>query len=95
MLSLDNPIDHGHGGFELFDVKKIIRSLDLTVMSGEKRPASASFGSTQLVKRQKSDSNLQDGTVARLNGSNGGALIHGVSLPLCIREESIRAKFTR
>ena len=50
-------------------------------MSGEKRPASASFGTTQLVKRQKSDSNLNDGALSRTNGSSSGALIHGVSLP--------------
>lgn len=48
-------------------------------MSGEKRPASASFGSAQLVKRQKSDANLNDGALARTNGSGGGALIQGVS----------------
>lgn len=49
-------------------------------MSGEKRPASASFGSTQLVKRQKSDANLNGGALARTNGGNSGALIQGVSL---------------
>lgn len=50
-------------------------------MSGEKRPASASFGTTQLVKRQKSEANINDGTVARVNGS-GGALVKGVSLAI-------------
>ena len=47
-------------------------------MSGEKRAASASFGSAQLVKRQKSDANLNGGALTKTNGS-GGALIHGVS----------------
>ncbi|KAF2483471.1 WD40-repeat-containing domain protein [Neohortaea acidophila] len=46
-------------------------------MSREKRPASASFGTSQLVKRQKSEANLNDGTVARVNGSAGGALVKG------------------
>lgn len=49
-------------------------------MSGEKRPASAAaFGTTQLVKRQKSDANLNGGAIARVNGAGGGALIQGVS----------------
>ena len=47
-------------------------------MSGEKRPASSSFGTTQLVKRQRSDVNM-DGTVTRVNGSGNGALVQGVS----------------
>ena len=48
-------------------------------MSGEKRAAAASFGTSQLVKRQKSDANVGDGTVARVNGSGSGALVKGVS----------------
>jgi Prp8 binding protein len=48
-------------------------------MSSSKRSASESFGSTQLVKRQKSDANLNGGAVAKVNGS--GALIPGVSTP--------------
>ena len=49
-------------------------------MSGEKRPAAESFGSTQLVKRQRSDANLNGSAVARTNGAGGGALVQGVSL---------------
>jgi len=47
-------------------------------MSGEKRPASSSFGTTQLVKRQRSGVDM-DGSLARVNGSSNGALIKGVS----------------
>ncbi|KAF1955377.1 WD40 repeat-like protein [Byssothecium circinans] len=49
-------------------------------MSGEKRPAADSFGSTQLVKRAKSDANLNGSsalTVANGTGQNG-ALIQAV-----------------
>lgn len=49
-------------------------------MSGEKRAASDSFGTTQLVKRQRSDANLNGSAVARVNGSASGALVQGVSL---------------
>ena len=49
-------------------------------MSGEKRPAAESFGSTQLVKRQRSDANLNGSAVARTNGAGSGALVQGVSL---------------
>ncbi|KAF2268305.1 WD repeat-containing protein [Lojkania enalia] len=48
-------------------------------MSGEKRPAAESFGSTQLVKRAKSDANLGSSAVAVANGSiQNGALIQAV-----------------
>ncbi|KAK5109317.1 hypothetical protein LTR62_007086 [Meristemomyces frigidus] len=43
-------------------------------MSGEKRAASSSFGTTQLVKRQRSDADLNGKAVARTNGA-GGALV--------------------
>ncbi|KAF2813016.1 WD repeat-containing protein 57 [Mytilinidion resinicola] len=48
-------------------------------MSAEKRPAAPSFGSSQLVKRQKSDANLGSSAVAVVNGSaQNGALIQAV-----------------
>lgn len=47
-------------------------------MSGEKR--AGDFGSTQLVKRQRSDADLNGGALTRTNGAGGGALVHGVSL---------------
>ncbi|KAF2735721.1 cell cycle control protein-like protein cwf17 [Polyplosphaeria fusca] len=47
--------------------------------SGEKRPASDSFGTTQLVKRAKSDANIGNSEVAVVNGSaQNGALIQAV-----------------
>ncbi|EGP88445.1 unnamed protein product [Zymoseptoria tritici ST99CH_1E4] len=46
-------------------------------MSGEKRAASSSFGgSTQMVKRQKSDADLNGGALTRTNGGSS-ALIQG------------------
>ncbi|KAF1825659.1 U5 snRNP-specific protein-like factor [Dissoconium aciculare CBS 342.82] len=42
-------------------------------MSGEKRPAPELFGSTQLVKRQKSSSNLKSDALVKASGN--GALI--------------------
>ena len=51
-------------------------------MSAEKRPASNVFGASQMVvKRQKSDANLGNGTaISKVNGSSGsGALVQGVS----------------
>ncbi|KAI9708329.1 MAG: hypothetical protein M1820_004033 [Bogoriella megaspora] len=50
-------------------------------MSGEKRPASASFGTHQVVKRQKSDASIGGGSnsIAVVNGSaQNGALIQSV-----------------
>ena len=51
-------------------------------MSAEKRPASNSFGSSQIVKRQKSDANLTGtNVVAVVNGNaQNGALIQAVSI---------------
>lgn len=46
-------------------------------MSGEKRAAGESFGSTQLVKRQRSEADTNGGALVK---ANGGALIQGVSL---------------
>jgi hypothetical protein len=52
-------------------------------MSSEKRAASNSFGSAQMVKRQKSDTNLNGSAVAVVNGSaRDGALIKAVCSPL-------------
>ncbi|KAJ4366360.1 hypothetical protein N0V83_007996 [Neocucurbitaria cava] len=50
-------------------------------MSGEKRPAADSFGSSQLVKRAKSDANLGGSSaVAVANGAaQNGALIQAIS----------------
>lgn len=42
-------------------------------MSAEKRAASSSFSSSQIVKRQKSDTDM------RTNGTSSNALIRGVS----------------
>jgi len=63
-------------------------------MSGEKRAASESFGTTQLVKRQRSDADLNGSALARTNGAGGGALIKGVSLPPCHQRASRIAKRT-
>lgn len=52
---------------ELSDTPALLFSIQFA-MSGEKRAASVSFGSTQLVKRQKSDANI-----------NGSALVKSVS----------------
>lgn len=46
-------------------------------MSGEKRLAPEFFGSSQLVKRQKSDVNINSDALVK---SSGGALIQGVGL---------------
>jgi ABC-type amino acid transport substrate-binding protein len=50
-------------------------------MSAAKRPASNSFGSSQLVvKRQKSSADINGKTVAVTNGSSSsGALLQAVS----------------
>jgi hypothetical protein len=47
-------------------------------MSGEKRPAPELFGSTQLVKRQKSSSNLSRDALVKVSG-NGALIQQGVS----------------
>jgi len=59
-------------------------------MSAEKRPAADSFGSSQLVKRQKSDANLGNGSsVAVVNGAaQHGALIQAVCNVLLISHVS-------
>lgn len=50
-------------------------------MSKEKRAASNSFSSSQLVKKQKSDGNLNGRAVAVTNGgAKNGALIKSVCL---------------
>ena len=51
-------------------------------MSAEKRLASNSFGTSQLVKRQKSNADLSDGKAIATTKSNAanGALIQAVSL---------------
>ncbi|WPH04969.1 Hypothetical protein R9X50_00786700 [Acrodontium crateriforme] len=46
-------------------------------MSGEKRAAADSFGTSQLVKRQRSSGDLNGSALARTNGSGSGALIQG------------------
>lgn len=54
-------------------------------MASDKRPASGSFGSNQLVvKRQKSDTNLNNGSAVAVvgNGAQNGALIQSVCLCL-------------
>lgn len=52
-------------------------------MSGEKRAAADSFGTTQLVKRAKPDANLNgDSAVAVVNGpGQNGALTKAVCMP--------------
>ena len=52
-------------------------------MSSAKRPASNSFGSSQMVvKRQKSSADINGKAVAVTNGStSSGALIQAVSSP--------------
>jgi Prp8 binding protein len=51
-------------------------------MAAEKRPAADVFGSSQLVKRQKSDANLGGSSAVVLANGTGqnGALVQGVSL---------------
>ncbi|KAK2738908.1 hypothetical protein FQN55_009678 [Onygenales sp. PD_40] len=50
------------------------------MMSAEKRPAQESFGTTQLVKRQRSDSNLRDSNAVAVvnNSAQNGALIQAI-----------------
>jgi hypothetical protein len=58
-------------------------------MSAEKRPASEGLGAHQLVKRNRSDVNMQDGRAVAVVGSNAksGALIQSV----CV----VRHSYTR
>ena len=60
-------------------------------MSREKRPAADSFGSTQLVKRAKSDANLNGSSaVTVVNGpGQNGALIQAVCMPKDWREAQL------
>ncbi|KAK5131821.1 hypothetical protein LTR08_000576 [Meristemomyces frigidus] len=51
-------------------------------MSGEKRAASSSFGSTQLVKRQRSDANLHGGSNALVQGAHGAAALQAPVMQL-------------
>ena len=62
--------------------KSLPVSIPLANMSREKRPAADAFGSSQLVKRAKSDANLgESNAVAVVNGTaQNGALIQGVCL---------------
>ena len=65
------------------------------MMSAEKRSASNSFGSSQVVKRQKSDANLTGhNAVEVVNGNaRNGALIQAVSSHApCGGSEYCRAK---
>lgn len=50
-------------------------------MSGEKRPAQEAFGSSSqlVVKRKKSDADLNPGTAIVKGSSQSGALIQAVS----------------
>ena len=49
-------------------------------MAAEKRAASGSFSSSQLVKRQKSDYDLNNGAIALSNGTGkSGSLTKSVS----------------
>ncbi|KAI1906996.1 hypothetical protein LOZ53_005066 [Ophidiomyces ophidiicola] len=47
-------------------------------MSAEKRPAQDSFGSTQLVKRQRSDANFQDALAVSTSTTQNGALMKAI-----------------
>ena len=52
-----------------------------TNMSAEKRPASNSFSSSQLVKRQRSNSDLRSDGAIVSRGQQNGALVQSVSQP--------------
>ena len=56
--------------------------VNIANMSAEKRPAGASFGAGQIVKRQRSDNEL-----GMANGAGNGALIQGVRLDYNIATE--------
>jgi len=60
-------------------------------MSAAKRPASNSFGSSQMVvKRQKSNADINGKAVTVTNGTGtSGALIQSVSLPLSKLQQSV------
>ncbi len=59
-------------------------------MSREKRPATNTFGTSQLVKRAKADANLSSSAVAVVNGTGqNGALIKAVCLFSHLHDEYI------
>ncbi|QIW98046.1 hypothetical protein AMS68_003564 [Peltaster fructicola] len=64
----------------------------MSKMSGEKRAASASFGSTQLVKRQRSEANLNGSALTKTNAGTSNALVQGAysaaSLPASVMQMS-------
>lgn len=49
-----------------------------STMSAEKRAATDGFGSHQIVKRQKSDNNLNNSVAVVNGGAQNGALIQSV-----------------
>ena len=55
-------------------------TIPIAVMSGEKRPAQAAFGSANqlVVKRKKSDADLNPGTAVVKGSAQGGALVQSV-----------------
>lgn len=79
--------------FSLLDWLATLRSSSVAIMSGEKRPAPEAFGhSSQLVvKRKKSDADLNPGTAVAKSSSQNGALIQSVcgSLRQLVYAESV------
>lgn len=64
-------------------------------MSAEKRPATDGFGSTQMVKRQKSDNNLSSSVAVVNGGGQNGALVQSVCpAPDSVNAESIEGAKT-
>lgn len=63
----------------------------LVLMSGEKRPAADTFGSTQLVKRAKSDAHLNGNSAVTVANGPGqhGALIQAVCIAQVWREAQL------
>lgn len=61
------------------------------IMSAEKRSASNSFGTSQLVKRQKSNADLGASSAVAVTNANvgNGALIQAVSYLLILRDFSM------
>jgi Prp8 binding protein len=60
-------------------------------MSQSKRPANDAFGSNQLVKRAKSDANLDSTAVAISSGTGqNGALIQAVCLTKALEDVAHR-----